>query len=434
MKNKIKTYVITGILLVFSFYVLPLNAANETITGDLTLSDTNPQLLFNDTSETGTDWSIIGNEFRFIVYNYDTGQWSLWFEDDADMQLSMHATLFRIRDQSSNTIASFHRDAPLSLDIQSDGDVSLAGGDVFIDTSTNFLGIGTTAPIDDLEIQSTSPSMYFDDTSADSTDWWVGNFLNDFVFKVQDNGTGGPINTKIMTLDAQTGFVGIGTDTPTTPLHVASAAGNAKILVEETGGAAARTLLQLKNNGNTKLGILNTEAGIEWILANPGTGLQFSRNGTGDVEMEILNNGNLVVAGGLSVASDVNSKTAFTDIDSYKILNRIAELPVTKWEYKDAPGETHIGPMAQDFHAAFGLGATETRISTIDADGVALAAIKALIEENAAFKEQNLSLEQRVIELEQQNQRIEELEQQNQRIEELVMRMVMDQAEQVAMK
>ena len=222
-----------------------------------------------------------------------------------------------------------------------------------------------------------------------------------------------------MTLDAETGLVGIpGTAAPTAPLHLKRSDGQAQILVEETGVAAARTLLQLKNNGDTKLGILNTEAGIEWILANPGTGLQFSRNGSGDVEMEILNNGNLVVAGGLSVASDVNSKTAFTDIDSYKILNRIAELPVTKWEYKDTPGETHIGPMAQDFRAAFGLGATDTRISTIDADGVALAAIKALIEENASLKEKNLSMERRVEEMEQQFDR---LQQQNQRIEGLVM-------------
>jgi len=37
-----------------------------------------------------------------------------------------------------------------------------------------------------------------------------------------------------------------------------------------------------------------------------------------------------------------------------------------------------MGPMAQDFSAAFGLGEDPMGISTIDADGVALAAIQGL--------------------------------------------------------
>lgn len=205
------------------------------------------------------------------------------------------------------------------------------------------------------------------------------------------------------------GDIGIGTSVPTAPLHVRRSDGSAKILVEETATPSARTLFQLKNPGDTSFGVLNTQSGVEWVFTNSDTGLQFSREGSGDVEMEVLNNGNLVVAGGLSIASDVNSKTAFTDIDSQEILNKVAELPVTKWEYKDALGEEHIGPMAQDFHAAFGLGATDTRISTIDADGIALAAIKALIEQNRSLAHQNQSLAHRVGELEKQNKRIEEL-------------------------
>ena len=38
----------------------------------------------------------------------------------------------------------------------------------------------------------------------------------------------------------------------------------------------------------------------------------------------------------------------------------------------------HIGPMAQDFYAAFGVGEDDRHISTVDADGVALAAIQGL--------------------------------------------------------
>ncbi len=57
------------------------------------------------------------------------------------------------------------------------------------------------------------------------------------------------------------------------------------------------------------------------------------------------------------------------------------QLPVTRWRYKgEADSVRHIGPMAQDFSAAFGLGESETHIGTVDADGVALAAIQGLHE------------------------------------------------------
>ena len=50
------------------------------------------------------------------------------------------------------------------------------------------------------------------------------------------------------------------------------------------------------------------------------------------------------------------------------------------WADSHAPDKRHIGPVAQDFHAAFGLGTHETAIATVDADGVALAAIQGLNE------------------------------------------------------
>jgi len=54
---------------------------------------------------------------------------------------------------------------------------------------------------------------------------------------------------------------------------------------------------------------------------------------------------------------------------------------LTTWNYKSqAASVRHIGPMAQDFHAAFCVGESELGITTIDADGVALAAIQGLHE------------------------------------------------------
>ena len=58
------------------------------------------------------------------------------------------------------------------------------------------------------------------------------------------------------------------------------------------------------------------------------------------------------------------------------------------WSYKARPGNKHIGPMAQDFHAAFGLnGSDDTHIATVDESGVALAAIQGLNEKVESGKQ-----------------------------------------------
>jgi len=197
------------------------------------------------------------------------------------------------------------------------------------------------------------------------------------------------------------GDVGIGTDSPGATLHAVRTDGSAKILVEEASSTVApRTLFELRNPGNTKFTVNNTDAGEAWAFANPGTAFRLSRQGSGEVEMEIFNNGNVTIAGDLTQNSDFNVKTAIKDVDPGKILHLVSQLPVSQWEYKDAPGESHIGPMAQDFYAAFGLGGSETGISTIDTAGVALTAIKALVGEIEALKKQNEMLQKRLDNLE----------------------------------
>jgi Chaperone of endosialidase/Head domain of trimeric autotransporter adhesin len=80
-----------------------------------------------------------------------------------------------------------------------------------------------------------------------------------------------------------------------------------------------------------------------------------------------------------SAASDVNLKHNFRELDHEDILARLARMPVTEWSYKAQDAAIrHMGPTAQDFHAAFGLGQDPLRIGTLDADGVALAAVRAL--------------------------------------------------------
>jgi hypothetical protein len=90
-----------------------------------------------------------------------------------------------------------------------------------------------------------------------------------------------------------------------------------------------------------------------------------------------------VVAGGGSWQSlcDRDSKENFASIDEDKLLERLAALPIGSWNYKSQPDSIrHIGPTAQDFYSAFDVGEDEKHITAIDADGVALVGIKALLE------------------------------------------------------
>jgi len=78
--------------------------------------------------------------------------------------------------------------------------------------------------------------------------------------------------------------------------------------------------------------------------------------------------------------SDRNSKEGFAAIHPLQVLEKVSALPISEWKYKaEADGTRHLGPVAQDFHAAFGLnGADDKHIATVDEEGVALAAIQGL--------------------------------------------------------
>lgn len=81
----------------------------------------------------------------------------------------------------------------------------------------------------------------------------------------------------------------------------------------------------------------------------------------------------------LTFVSDRNIKTGFEQVDELDILDKVAQLPIETWSYTDRePGVRHIGPMAQDFMRAFQVGDSDRHIHMVDANGVNLAAIKAL--------------------------------------------------------
>jgi hypothetical protein len=84
-------------------------------------------------------------------------------------------------------------------------------------------------------------------------------------------------------------------------------------------------------------------------------------------------------SGTWSSLSDRNSKENIENIDVDQLLDQLANMKISEWNYKTQNASIrHIGPMAQDFYKAFGLGKDERHITTIDGQGVALAAIQAL--------------------------------------------------------
>lgn len=96
--------------------------------------------------------------------------------------------------------------------------------------------------------------------------------------------------------------------------------------------------------------------------------------------------------GSWSSLSDRNKKENFQVVDAEAILQKVAAIPITRWNYKTQPAtQHHIGPVAQDFHAAFQLDGQDntTTINTVDIDGINMAAIQALEKRTTALKAEN---------------------------------------------
>ncbi|MDA8456875.1 tail fiber domain-containing protein [Acidovorax sp. GBBC 3334] len=135
---------------------------------------------------------------------------------------------------------------------------------------------------------------------------------------------------------------------------------------------------------------------------------QFVARGCGGIKLftsQNLSSGVEVAPGGgsWSALSDRNKKDNFADVDPVAVLEKVAALPIQTWNYKTQDTAIrHLGPTAQDFRAAFGLGENDTTINTVDADGAALVAIQGL---HTLLREQREMIEQLRAEIERLKQR-----------------------------
>ncbi len=92
--------------------------------------------------------------------------------------------------------------------------------------------------------------------------------------------------------------------------------------------------------------------------------------------------------------SDKNRKENFEAINGQTILELLDKLEITRWNYKDDDDVKHIGPMAQDFYALFGLGNDDVSISSIDPGGIALAAIQELHKKTKQLENQQQEIDE----------------------------------------
>jgi hypothetical protein len=192
------------------------------------------------------------------------------------------------------------------------------------------------------------------------------------------------------------GNVGIGTSTPETPLHVGSYGSTNEYMTISTAGG---------NLYDAGIKLRHFNSGYGWTLDSDERDSSFrlyshfsDTNGivriwvdrfSGSVGIGKTNPATLLDVNGeitctaINISSDRNAKQDFTALNPRDVLAKVAALPITEWQYKaekdkDSAAARHIGPMAQDFSAAFALGHDEKHISVIDEGGVALVAIQGL--------------------------------------------------------
>lgn len=231
--------------------------------------------------------------------------------------------------------------------------------------------------------------------------------------------------SRFVTFDFSSREVGIGRGMvePNAALHVFSENNTAEIRVEDTGTLDGQTMFNLVNQGHPKFRLQDaSQPDVRWefrtVGAGSGEGFSINKIGSGALEFFVRAGGNAefagnVIANGVVLSSSKTLKTAFRAIDEIDILDKVADLDILQWRYKnEAASVAHIGPMAEEFMQVFGMGDGKT-LNMIDTTGIAFAAIQGLREEVrvrddkiAALEAQNNGVQKEIAEL---RQLIEEL-------------------------
>lgn len=262
---------------------------------------------------------------------------------------------------SDNQATGFHSTVSGGRDNCAGGDFSWVGGDSAKTRVGNAVGDGTCAPSSG-DSNGDEGSFVWADRSV-TTDF-VSAQPNQFIVRAA-NGVG--INTA--------------TGSTSTELTIQALDNNASVSLRSLSGKT--TLISaLEASGTTSI-TTNPDAGSNRIqVQNAGV--------LGSVAT--LSNG-----GTWTNASSRSYKENFTAVNGLDVLRRLVALPIMTWDYIGSGEGLHMGPVAEDFKASFGLAGDGKSISTVDADGIALAAIQGL---NAKLESENAALRARLDALE----------------------------------
>ena len=273
---------------------------------------------------------------------------------------------------------------------------------LFVDGSGR-VGLGTSTPVVNLHVVSgNSPALRLEQnvSSGFAAQTWdlAGNETNFFLRDATNGSTlplrvrpGAASNSLFINTDSK---VGVGTSSPGAKLDVKISANSEVQIGENLGGAVGNDpQLRLINTGAAPTNTWSfTVQDASFVIDDEDSvGVEFQLNDSGRVRFRAANvttfdlatNGNLTITGTLTENSDINAKENFSPVDSRTILDRVAALPISTWNYRD-DGAVQMGPMAQDFFEVFGLGGTASGLAPRNLASVALAAVQGLNAEKDA--------------------------------------------------
>lgn len=337
-----------------------------------------------------------GHEIH-VVDNIVTAQ----FEDSTDSSstwIEYDSPEFRIEGNGEQDIFELDATAPgQSLTIDNSGNIGMGTStpnhDLTVDSGSSVTRVELVGSGGNSEISSQGASPGY--TAIGSND---GDTLQMRIFRDAPRDS--------LAITGPDGNVGLGTNAPNKQLHVQGAdasqlgANNVMARVENTTGTEkSRRMLELINNGSPLLVYRNTNSGETWSQNPVGGQFTITKGGTGQQEFQMDGNGNVTIQGSLTEDSRRASKNGFAPVDAKTVLAKLEQVPIEEWSYRHTPDARHMGPMAEDFHAAFGLG-PEDGIAPRDLAGVALTAAKALKQENEAKGQRIAELEARMARLE----------------------------------
>lgn len=206
-----------------------------------------------------------------------------------------------------------------------------------------------------------------------------------------------------------TGRVGFRTSTPVLDVQIATS-NTPAIRLEQTaaGGFTAQTWDMGGNEANFFVRDVTSGSRLPFRI-RPGaasSSIDIASNGnvgigTASPQAKLHVDGDAYVAGTLTQLSSRTSKTNLVAVAADGVLEQLSRLPIWTWNYlRSDLGDRHIGPVAEDFYAAFGFGTSERQLAPSDVAGVALAATQALQQEVVARDRTIAALEQRLARLE----------------------------------